>query len=59
MCPRIDRESLDYASGNFVFDNSKLKAMGFDYRYPDYESGCRQALAWYYENRWLPEPVIQ
>jgi len=59
VCPRIDRESLDYASGNFVFDNSKLKALGFGYRYPDYESGWRQALSWYYENRWLPEPVMQ
>ena len=57
VAPRIDRESLDYASGHFAFDNSKLKTLGFHYRYPDYESGWRQALTWYQENRWIPEPV--
>jgi nucleoside-diphosphate-sugar epimerase len=59
VTPRMDRESLDYASGNFVFDNSKLKALGFQYRYPDYESGWRQAMTWYCEYHWIPGPVSE
>jgi len=57
--PRLDRESLDYAFGDFVFDNSKLKALGFSYRYPDFESGWGQALAWCCENRWIPSAAQQ
>ncbi len=57
--PRLDRESLDYAFGDFVFDNSKLKALGFRYRYPDFESGWSQALAWYCDNRWIPSAAPQ
>lgn len=54
VVPRFDRESLDYVTHDFVFDNSKLKALGFKYTYAKLDSGWRQALAWCCENRWVP-----
>ena len=52
--PQLDRESLDYITGDFVFDNSKLKKLGFEYIYGDLESGWRHTLEWYRDNRWIP-----
>lgn len=54
VTPRVDRQSLVYMLGDFVLDNSKLKTLGFEYQYPDLESGWRHTLAWYRENRWIP-----
>lgn len=54
VVPRFDRESLDYVTHDFVFDNSKLKALGFEYTYARLDNGWRQAIAWCCENRWIP-----
>jgi nucleoside-diphosphate-sugar epimerase len=54
LIPHLDRESLDYMSGDFIFDNSKLKKLGFEYRYPELESGWRHTLQWYRDNAWIP-----
>jgi hypothetical protein len=54
LIPHLDRESLDYMVGDFIFDNSKLKALGFEYHYPDLESGWRHTLQWYRDNGWIP-----
>jgi dihydroflavonol-4-reductase len=52
--PRLDRESLDFLGGDFVFDNSKLGRLGFNCMYGDLESGWRHTLQWYRDNRWIP-----
>ncbi|MBE0480962.1 MAG: NAD(P)-dependent oxidoreductase [Dehalococcoidia bacterium] len=52
--PHVDRESLAYMMGDFVFDNSRLRDLGFQYLYPDLKSGWRETVAWYRDNRWLP-----
>lgn len=57
VAPRVDRESLAYMLGDFVFDNSKLKKLGFEYCFPDLESGWRHTLAWYRDNQWIPATV--
>jgi nucleoside-diphosphate-sugar epimerase len=54
VTPQLDRESLDYITGDFVFDNSRLKKLGFEYIYGDLESGWRNTIEWYQDNRWIP-----
>ena len=52
--PRLDREAFDFAVHDVIFDNSRLKAMGFSYRYPTFEEGWRATYEWYVKNRWIP-----
>jgi len=54
LVPRVDMEALPYMAGDAVFDTSRLPALGFEYRYPDFESGWQDAIDWYREHGWLP-----
>lgn len=54
LAPRVDMESLPYMAGDAVFDTSRLPALGFEYRYPDFAAGWQDSLDWYREHRWLP-----
>jgi nucleoside-diphosphate-sugar epimerase len=57
--PRIDREMLDYLSGDVVFDNSRLKAAGFELLYPRFEPAWRETVEWYRKEGWLPPAPAQ
>lgn len=54
MKPRLDLEALPYLTRDTVFDNSRLKALGFAYLFPDFRSGWDDTLRWHRANRWLP-----
>jgi nucleoside-diphosphate-sugar epimerase len=54
LVPHVDREALPYASRDTVFSSAKLKALGFEYRYPDFASGWQDTVRWYEQSRWIP-----
>lgn len=52
--PRLDKEAFDFAIQDMIFDNRRLKELGFKYRYPSFEEGWRRTQEWYTEHRWVP-----
>ena len=46
----LEKATLNYLSFDRVWDNSKLKATGFTFKYPFMEEGMRETIAWYKEN---------
>lgn len=52
--PSLDKETLDYALENWLFDNRLLKSLGFKYKYPRFEEGWMATQDWYERNRWVP-----
>jgi nucleoside-diphosphate-sugar epimerase len=52
--PRLDKEALEFAVKDMVFDNSKLKKLGFRYKFPSFKEGWQDTYAWYKANRWIP-----
>lgn len=54
MKPRLDLEALPYLTRDTVFDNARLKSLGFTYSFPDFRSGWEDTLRWHRANRWLP-----
>jgi nucleoside-diphosphate-sugar epimerase len=52
--PRFDRDFLSFMLGDRVYDNSRIKALGYKLRYPDPEQGFKEAIEWYQKNKWLP-----
>ncbi|MCD6498041.1 MAG: NAD(P)-dependent oxidoreductase [Deltaproteobacteria bacterium] len=55
LIPRVDREAVPYLAGDTIFDNSAIKATGFEFRYPNFEEGWADTVRWYREQKWLPE----
>jgi nucleoside-diphosphate-sugar epimerase len=51
---RLDREALVFLGGDVVFDNSRLKAAGFELRHPRFEPAWRETVQWYRQAGWLP-----
>jgi len=51
--PLLEKATLDYVNCDKIWDNSKLKATGFDFKYPDMEKGMKETLSWYKENGWF------
>jgi nucleoside-diphosphate-sugar epimerase len=54
--PRVERDWLFYAASDHVYDNRRLKTLGFSYRWPSFADGMRATLDWYVASGWLPEP---
>jgi hypothetical protein len=55
ILPGVDREALLYASRDAIFDNRKIRALGFEFRYRSIAEGYPGVLAWFQERRWVPK----
>lgn len=57
--PRFDPGFTAFGRGNYDFDNSKIKALGYDFVHPGFREGWRETVRWYVENEWIPgfQPV--
>lgn len=55
--PRLDKDWLDYLEASSAFDNSKLKSLGFSYRYPDFRQSVLEVIQWYQDNKWIPSAI--
>lgn len=52
--PALHLDWLLYASADHYYDNSKIKALGFEFKYPKFTDELKNVVEWYRENRWLP-----
>lgn len=53
--PRFDSGFTSFGRGDYVFDNSRIKALGYQLRHPDLKTGWTQSARWYMENGWIPD----
>jgi len=51
--PILEKATLDYVNCDKIWDNSKLKATGFEFRYPTIEKGLKATLQWYKDSGWF------
>ncbi len=56
--PKIETDTLVYLFGNFWFDNSKIKQLGYQFLFPDRRIGLLETVLWYDKHGWLP-PIEQ
>lgn len=49
----FERATLNYLSCDRYWDNSKLKATGFELKYPTIENGMKETIQWYKDNGWF------
>ncbi|MEW5947722.1 MAG: NAD(P)-dependent oxidoreductase [bacterium] len=50
----VEKDEIPYMFFDNRFDNSKLKATGYEFKYPDPETGMYATLKWYARNGQLP-----
>ena len=55
--PRFDRGFFSYGMGDHVFDNSRLKDLGYEFQYPSFVNGYHQTVQWYKDHNWIPKAV--
>ncbi len=49
----LEKATLEYMAANRIWDNSKLKSTGFEFKYPTMQKGMRETLKWYKDHGWL------
>jgi 2-alkyl-3-oxoalkanoate reductase len=52
--PRIDREAVTLLDDDLVVDTSRIKALGFRARHPNFSAGFVDVLRWYQAEGWVP-----
>ncbi|MET0283512.1 MAG: NAD-dependent epimerase/dehydratase family protein [Polyangiales bacterium] len=52
--PRIDREAVTLLDDDLVIDTSRIKALGFRPRHPNFSAGFADVLRWYQAEGWVP-----
>ncbi|MGV9198614.1 MAG: NAD-dependent epimerase/dehydratase family protein [Promethearchaeia archaeon] len=50
--PKLESDLLVYMFGNFFFSNEKIKAAGYEFKYPDRRIGLVETIVWYDNNGW-------
>ena len=46
-------ENLALSTGDFVYDNEKLKSTGYEFIYPDPRPGLHDTVQWYRDQGWI------
>lgn len=52
--PRIDRGLFGYASGDHIYDNSKIRNLGYELAFPEFDKGYLETINWMKQNQWVP-----
>ena len=52
----LSKEMTAYGTTSVIFNNNKIKELGFNFLYPDFRSGWVNTLEWYKDHRWVPRP---
>jgi len=52
ITPRLDAEAMVYANQHMMFDNSKIKKLGFSFNYPTFRDAWNDTLTWYRTHNW-------
>lgn len=48
-----EKAALDYTIHDKLWDGSKLRDAGFEFKYPTMEQGIKDTLRWYKDNGWF------
>lgn len=51
--PYLDLPMAGYVKHNYLFSNEKLKLLGFNFKFPDYDDATFDTIDWYLKNGWL------
>ncbi|MBI4386207.1 MAG: NAD(P)-dependent oxidoreductase [Elusimicrobia bacterium] len=51
--PLLERDLIEYMRRNFWMDNSKLKSLGYAFKYPTLRSGLPGTIEWYRRAGWI------
>ncbi len=54
MVPRFDPGFTEFGRGDYVFDNTALKSLGYRLRHPDFREGWARSVRWFAEQGWIP-----
>lgn len=52
--PHFDKDFLYFLLGDHYLDNSKLRGIGYESRYPTCRPGLEETIDWYRKEGWLP-----
>lgn len=52
--PHFDQDFMYFLMGNHYLDNSKIRGIGYESRYPTCVNGLGETIEWYRRERWLP-----
>lgn len=52
--PRFDPGFTAFGRGDYYFDNSKIKKLGYELRHPDLRKGWMESARWFMEEGWIP-----
>ena len=47
--PKFEKDLVKYFGVDFLCDNSKLRATGFQFEYPEFEKGLKETIPWFRE----------
>ncbi|MFH1151175.1 MAG: SDR family oxidoreductase [Actinomycetota bacterium] len=53
--PRFDPGFMAFGRGDYHFDNSRLKSLGYVLRHPDFKKGWNETVRWYAGQGWIPD----
>ncbi len=51
--PQIDLSMAGYMNHQYHFSNEKIKMLGFNFKFPDYDDVTKDTVEWYLGNNWL------
>ena len=55
--PLLEHDQVQYFGRSYVYDNQKLKSLGFWYQWPEPEPGLRETIRWYLDRGWIQAPT--
>lgn len=53
--PKFDLPMVEYLIHQYYFSNKKLKDLGFEFKYNNFQKGVFETIAWYKKHGWLPK----
>jgi nucleoside-diphosphate-sugar epimerase len=51
--PQFDVSMIRYITHQYYFSNQKIKDLGFEFKYKDFEKGTSETIDWYKRNGWF------
>jgi nucleoside-diphosphate-sugar epimerase len=51
---RLDRDWIGYTTSDNYYDVTRLKELGFEWKWPNAVEGLKATIEWYREHEWIP-----
>ena len=49
----VEPDVVEYLGEDFLYDNTALKSVGYQFRYPDARTGIKETIEWYRDQGWI------